>query len=325
MLLGIALGAFVAVVLLAIGIERRVTEGRSRLRERVARIARDDYSPIAVSGTSALRLDNYSSIPFLQAILRRSPSAARLADDLDRAAVPLRAGEFLIGSAGIGVVGAVLAATVFGANGPGLIIAAFAGAAGSMLPRLLLRMRFRRRQAALVSDLPDGLDILSRGLRSGIGLLGAIDAVVEQVGGVLGHELDRVRTEIAANLTVEQAFNEFDRRMQSPDLHIIVTAILVQREVGGSLAEILDNVAHTMRERVRLHREMRSLTAEQRLSAYIIAVVPVGILICIALLDYELVRPLFERGSGQAMLGLAAALEVAGLLVMLQIASSYEV
>lgn len=324
MLLAIALTAFVAVVLLAIGIERRVTDGRARLRERVTRIAHNDRSPIT-SGRSALRFDNYSSIPILQAILRHSPSAARLADDLDRAAVPLRAGEFLVGSAALAVTLAALAAAVLGARGLGMLGVAAASGAGLVLPRLLLRWRFNRRRSALVNDLPDGLDMLARGLRSGIGLLSSIDAVIEQMGGVLGHELDRVRSEIAANLTVEEAFDEFDRRMRSPDLHIIVTAILVQREVGGNLAEILDNVAHTMRERVRLHNEMRSLTAEQRLSAYVIAAVPVLILLSLSLLDYELVRPLFERRSGQGVLLLAAALEVVGVIVMLQIASTYEV
>jgi tight adherence protein B len=326
MLLVIGLGAFATVVLLVMGLALGLSERRRRLAQRVAMIARDDYSPLAgPSGRRLLRAQNYSAIPFLQALLQRSPRAERIADDLDRAAIPLRVGEYLVLTAGLALALALLARVVFSVGPLALLMPVVGAVAGLLLPPWFVRQRQRRRRAEIERELPDALDIIARGLRSGTGLLAALDAVIDQVGGALGEELARVRAEIAASISVEDAFREFDRRVGSPDVGIVVTAMLIQREVGGNLAEILDNVATTMRERVRLRQEMRSLTAEQRISAYVVSGVPVFILGSLAVVDYELVRPLFEEAGGRVLLAIAAALELAGFLVVRSIIASFEV
>lgn len=322
----IALTAFLTAVLLAIALGRGITERRTRLRARVEGIAGLDQAGPAELGTlRLLRLQNYSKIPFLQSFLRGNVRAERIADDLDRAAVPLRVGEYLIVRVVVGVILA-LGARLYappGLAGIGLVALAFL--VGLLIPKWFVGWRIARRRAQVEAALPDALSIISRGLRAGSGLLSSIDALVEQSEGVIAEEFARARQEIGAGLSIEQAFVEMSRRVDSKDLNMVVTAIVIQREVGGNLAEILDNTATTIRERFRLRAEMKSLTSRQRLSAYLIAVVPIGILLLFITGDSDTIRPMLETNTGHIMLAIAGALEVGGVLIIRQLLASFEV
>jgi tight adherence protein B len=124
---------------------------------------------------------------------------------------------------------------------------------------------------------------------------------------------------------VEDALLELDRRMDSPDLHIVITAFLVQREVGGNLAEILGNVAATMRERAMLRQELEALTSQQRFATWVVSAVPPIILVALALMNPGLVTPMFHHTAGWIVLGTAALLELTGVLVLRWMVSSFEV
>jgi tight adherence protein B len=143
--------------------------------------------------------------------------------------------------------------------------------------------------------------------------------------GAIADEMGRTRQEIAAGLGAEDAFRGLDERVKSKDLHIVVTAIQIQREVGGNLAEILSNVATTMRERIRARDDMNALASRQRLTSYCITAVPGGILLLMQMFAPEMVRPLFTTDGGRVILSIAGALVVAGFLIMRQIVASFEV
>lgn len=321
----IGLCAFLTMALLALAIGQGLSARRTRARERIALLASQDAPARAERAQALLRMQNYSGVPFLQRLLQNTASAERLADELDRAAVPLRVGEFLAFSLFVAVALALAAYRLLPGGPPALAGAAAALLVGLWLPRRALRWRLHRRRAQFEAALPEALDVISRSIRAGNGLLTAIDGVIEQMPGPIGDEFGRMRVEIAAGLGLEAALQELDRRVDSQDLHIVVTAFLIQREVGGNLTEILDNVAATMRGRMTLRREMRALTSQQRYGAYVIAAVPPGIVLLITLTNPQFIAPLYASTVGWIALGVAATLELVGVLTLRWIITSFEV
>ncbi len=321
----IGLCAFLTMALLALAIGQGLSALRTRARERIALLASLDAPARAERAQALLRMQNYSGVPFLQRLLQNTASAERLADELDRAAVPLRVGEFLAFSLFVAVALALAAYRLLPGGPPALAGAVVALLVGLWLPRRALRWRLHRRRAQFEAALPEALDVISRSIRAGNGLLTAIDGVIEQMPGPIGDEFGRMRVEIAAGLGLEAALQELDRRVDSQDLHIVVTAFLIQREVGGNLTEILDNVAATMRGRMTLRREMRALTSQQRYGAYVIAAVPPGIVLLITLTNPQFIAPLYASTVGWIALGVAATLELVGVLTLRWIITSFEV
>lgn len=322
----VSLGAFLTVTLFALALAQALSARRARLRERLEMLSYGDYTAAADhQSRGLLRMQNYSSLPLLQRLLQRSPRAERIADDLSRAGIPLRVGEYLSISVAVGLSLALGARLVL----PGGLVSGMAMLlgflAGMYLPRWYVKRRIRRRRGQIEKLLPDALDIIARGLRTGNGLLASIDSVVEQMGGPVGEELGRMRRETAAGLGLEEAFRELDRRVASNDLHIVVTAILIQREVGGSLSEILGNVSETMRERVELRNEVRALTSQQRFSTYIVAAVPPFILLVMFVLQRDMITAMFEYTLGYVVLAVAALLELTGVMILRWLTSSFEV
>jgi tight adherence protein B len=326
MLLLIGLFAFFTIALLALALGQQLSTPRARLQARVDAIARGEYSPLQdFHGRRLLRMQNYSALPLLRGLLQRSPRAERIADDLERAAIPLRVGEYLMLRIATGLIFAVLGRFIIPAASLRFPVLALAFLLGMLVPRWVVSARIRRRRSSVEAALPDALDMIARALRTGSGLLQAVDSVIEQMGGAIADEFGRTRQEIAAGLGVEDAFKGLDERVKSKDLHIVVTAIQIQREVGGNLAEILTNVANTMRERVRVRDDMDALASRQRLTAYCISAVPAGVLLLMQVFAPEVVRPLFITNGGRTILTIAAGLVVAGFVIMRQIVASFEV
>jgi tight adherence protein B len=320
----IGVSAFVAVALLAAAVGRRLSAKRRRLHERMAQIAGSERTATAGSPL-ALRNQNYSRLPELQRLLQRSPRAERIADDLQRAALTIRVGEYLALCALFGLFAALAARLLFPGGLAGVLLMLLAFAGGCLILPYYVRQRIRRRRQEFETNLPDALDIIGRGLITGSGLLAAIDSVCDQMGGVVATEFARVRQEISVGLPIEAAFRGLDERMQSKDVHIVVTAILIQREVGGNLAEIMEHVAATMRERVSLRNEMKSLTGRQHLTSYIVAAVPVCMLVFLIFVQAEVMRLALNHTLGRMMLASAAALVVTGFLTIRWLVASFEV
>lgn len=323
MLMLIGVSAFACVAFAALLVMRVLNARREALRGRV-----DMLAAYGAGGRPAdarlLRMQNYSTLPWLQRHLQGMARAERLADDLERAAIRLRVGEFLAFSLIAGALCGVIAYRFL----PGGVIQ-LAGmlaalALGFLLPRRIVSTRIRRRRAQFDALLPEALDILSRSIRTGNGLLISIDTLVEQMPGVIGAEFGRMRRDVTAGISLEDALQELDGRMKSPDLHIVITALLVQREVGGNLTEILDNVSRTMRQRTTLRREMRVLAAQQRYGAWIIALIPPAFVLMMYVFSNDFITPLFQSSFGLVCIGIAVTLEILGALA-LKLVTSFEV
>jgi len=239
----------------------------------------------------------------------------RLDSELDAAGVSLRSGEFVVAS----VVGAV----VFGILGAALLkdvlLALVVAAAGGFLPTVLLRSALSRRTDKLREQLPDVLTIMASSLRAGHSFLQSLDTVAKEITQPAAAEFQRVVAEIRLGRPAEDALEALADRVGSPDFKWAVLAVNIQREVGGNLAEILDNVADTLRERAMLRRQIKVLTAEGRLSAWVLAMLPLGIGLYMFAVNPDYIKVLFTETIGWVMVITALSLLVLGVLWMRKI------
>jgi len=191
-----------------------------------------------------------------------------------------------------------------------LLSALLLGAVGFVIPIVYQRMRQRRRLRQFDDQLPDVLDHMVGSLRAGYGLLQSVEWVGRQMSPPAGLEFDRVIRETQLGRSLMDAFDSMVRRIDSDDLALIVTAIKIQHEVGGSLAEILEIVASTIRERVRIQREIQVLTSQQRYSGYVLMLLPIGLGLVLFLINPEYEMRLFDPGP-------TLCIPIAGVIMMI--------
>ena len=189
-------------------------------------------------------------------------------------------------------------------------------AVGVAGPALVLSFLGFRRKRKFVRQLPSMLQLLASSLRAGYALLQGCEAVAREIEDPMGAELRRVLAEARLGRPLDEALEEAALRMQCPDFSWVVMAISIQRNVGGNLAELLDTVAETMSSRTRLRREVKALTAEGRMSAMVLGIMPPGLMVAFYVTSPGYMDPLFEKRPGQIMLGLGAALMIGGFVWM---------
>jgi tight adherence protein B len=215
----------------------------------------------------------------LNRVVEQRDFGANLARDIARADLKLKPSEFLaIWAASI--IGVPLLFIVFSLGLPALRtpIALLVGVLlGFFLPRMWLGRRKSGRLKSFNKQLPDTITLLANALRAGSSFLQAIELVVRESRPPISIEFGRVIREVNLGLPFEQALENMVRRVRSDDLELMATAISIQHTVGGNLAEILDSIAYTIRERVRIKGEIQTLTAQQRLSGYVVGFLPIGL------------------------------------------------
>jgi tight adherence protein B len=234
---------------------------------------------------------------------------------LEAAGVSLRSGEFVVVSAVAAVVGGILGAALL----RNFILALVIAAAGAVLPTMLLRMALNRRADKLREQLPDVLTIMASSLRAGHSFLQSLDTVAKEITQPAAAEFQRVVAEIRLGRPAEDALEALADRVGSPDFKWAVLAVNIQREVGGNLAEILDNVADTLRERAMLRRQVQVLTAEGRLSAWVLALLPFGIALYMTAVNPDYIGLLVTTTIGIVMLVTGFVLLVLGVIWMRKI------
>jgi tight adherence protein B len=237
---------------------------------------------------------------------------AGLDERLEQAGVHLLSGEFVAIVALTGLAGAVVAALLLNNVVFIVMIAAFA----TYLPFIWLSRSRAKRQGLMVDQLADTLSILASSLRAGYSFLQALDTVSKEIGEPSATEFQRVVAEIRLGRPIDDALTAMAERVASPDLRWAVIAVTVQREVGGNLAEVLDIVANTVRERAYIRRQIRVLSAEGRISVAILAGLPFVIALYLAIVRREYIALLFTTTAGNIMLLAAILLTALGVWVM---------
>ncbi len=209
-----------------------------------------------------------------------SSFGAGVASLLARANFRMTVGEFVVlriaAAAGTALIGFVLGR---GLSNPviGLLVALFTAAIGWMIPHWYMGHRARKRTTAFVNQLGDAITLMANSLRAGYSLMQTMELVSRESSPPMNEEFTRVVREVGLGITAQEAMDHLLRRVTSEDLDLLVTAINIQREVGGNLAQILDVIGETIRERVRIKGEIRVLTAQGSLSGYIISALPIGL------------------------------------------------
>lgn len=241
-----------------------------------------------------------------------------LAVKLARADVKLTVGEFVVINLTL-VLGAGVLAYIL--RGKDILVIVGAGALGFFAPRIYLTVLRNQRLKAFNDQLGDTITLMVNGIRAGYSILQAMNAVAEEMSPPISVEFERIVQEVQLGIPMEEALAHMLERAPSDDLDMLITAINVQREVGGNLAEVLDSIAFTIRERVRIKGEIKTLTAQSRLSGYIIALVPVILGVIIYLINPGFMGKMFQDTCGYIMLGVAFAGIVAGFFVINKVVS----
>ncbi|NLT42608.1 MAG: secretion system protein [Anaerolineae bacterium] len=248
----------------------------------------------------------------LDRALRRRNYGRQLSEDLSRADVQLRISEFVMLSILAGVLGVLFGLILFDLPALALVV----GFVCFLYPRIYLKQRQAKRLKDFSDQLADALRLIVSSLRSGYSMLQSLEVVASELPEPISGEFARVVREVGLGLSQEQAFNNMLGRIASDDLDMMVTAVNVQRDVGGNLAEILDTISATIEERVRIQGEIRVMTAQQTLTGYLLTFLPVAVTLILFGINRAYMMQMFEDTCGLAMLGTGVVMVGIGFVVM---------
>jgi tight adherence protein B len=304
-------------VVVAVGLAATSTAGNAT-RDRLANLV---YAPVPGHSTagSALREKESEGFLGLGHLFLGQEWAADAALSLDQADLRLRVGEYLVLRLGMALLFFALTLVLIPSRPVALVMGTVLALVGYLAPAFYVRYRKRKRLNKLESQLEEALSMVASSLKAGFGLLQSLEVAAQQVKHPLSTELRRTLHDINVGSSTEDALLALNERASSYDLEIVITAILIQRTVGGNLAEILDTVAHTMRERVRLRGHIRSVTAQQRATGYILGGLPLAIMGVLSLVASGYMAPLFTTIAGQVTLAAAGMMELIGILLIQRI------
>ncbi|MGE5553699.1 MAG: type II secretion system F family protein [Betaproteobacteria bacterium] len=242
--------------------------------------------------------------------------AKQLQVKLERADILLKGSEFLVINL-LATAGLALAGLVVTRGNP---LAAVGGlVVGWLLPRMYLEQRTVKRQKAFNAQLAEALTVMSNSLKAGYSFLQAMEMVSREMLPPISLEFGRALREVALGVATETALEAMVRRVGSDDLDLVVTCVLIQRQVGGNLAEILDNISHTIRERIRIKGEIKTLTAQGRMSGLIISLLPFALTGLMFALSPKYITQLLTHPLGRPMLVMGLISEGIGVLLIRKI------
>ena len=271
------------------------------------RVPLSRLDPSAAPSSSALAGAGAAAGAAVEKALAKRGRLAEGAAALERAGMTMRLPDFVL------VVGlATLAAGLLGFAMGGFLLGLLLAAAAPFGAKLLLRFRAGRRQAAFADQLDDSLQLMAGSLRAGHSLLRAVDSVSQEADTPTSEEFSRIVNETRVGRDLNDALDEVAARMGSEDFVWVAQAIAIHREVGGNLAEVLDAVSHTIRERNAIRRQVKALSAEGKLSAIVLMALPFGVTGFISLTNPAYLARFTQSFMGYAMLATAAIMLIVG-------------
>ena len=306
----VAAGAAVGILLIFVSLAGG-SDVNARL-ERYAAAGAAEPTTAAEKRDLGERIAASSAMASVNRVIERRDWGSNLARELARADLALKPSEFLAIRAGA-MVGLPLAAIVlspvvalFGSP----IVWVVALFLGYWLPRFWLNRRKARRLKAFNAGLADTIMLLANSLRAGSSFLQAVEMIMRETQPPISTEFARVIREVNLGLPLDEALANLQRRVRSDDLDLMTTAIAIHHTVGGNLAEILDMIAYTIRERVRIKGEIRTLTAQQRMSGYVVGFLPVALVLLLSVIAPTFMEPMLHKPP--ELFGLPAGMFVLG-------------
>ncbi len=314
----LVVGGILVFILLIVGIVVSVRSERSLVERRLGQYLEGEKTE------EERRAERSALTDWVSKRVEKTSTGERIARQLARADLKLQIGEYFalifITTVGVSVIAWLLAGGGFG--GRGLVTALGGGVVGFFLPSFYVRRQQRKRLQRFNDQLSDMLNLMVNGLRAGYSTMQAMEAVSKELPSPISDEFHRVVQEMQLGIPMETAMDNLYRRIPSDDLDFVITAINVQREVGGNLSEILDTISFTIRERVRIKGEIRVLTSQVRTSGTAMALIPIFLVVFLWFLNPEYMNSFFDKGPicGYSALGLAGLLIVVGYFIMMKIA-----
>ncbi|MCK4490542.1 MAG: type II secretion system F family protein [Anaerolineales bacterium] len=313
----IIIGAILSVILLVIGIVITVRDEQSVLDDRFSHYVEEEFED-AVALAEEQKISAFSV--WLDNKLEGSQYGDRIATGLAQADLKLRPAEFM---SAIVIASFLLGFFAWAIGGQNIISALIGAVLGGMAPRMYMKRQQNKRITTFGNQLPDMLNLTVNGLRAGYSTMQALESVSKELPPPLSDEFNRVVKEMQLGISMDAALNNMHRRIPSDDLDLIITAINVQREVGGNLAEILDMISYTIRERIKIKGEIKVLVSQVIYSGRFLALLPLILMGLLWFANREYLLTFFSPGNllcGGIMLGIAAIMVASGYIVMNKLA-----
>ncbi len=299
--------AFLGVLLLVIGFYQ-ARGGKSSARRRLETLER--YSAPQAEGAVPLALREQGSA-----------WAERTRSQLDSAGLALKLHEYVALRVLVALVAFVVVLALGNGHPIAFLLGIVVGVVGYMLPAFYVRMRITRQVRKFNDQLADMLTMVANSVRAGFGLLQALDLAAEQSQPPMSTELQHLLRDTRMGASIETALESMGERVGSYDLDVVITAILIQRSVGSNLSEVLETVAHTIRERARIQGEINTLTAQKKLSGVVIALMPPAVVLMMLAISFDYMSALFTDPLGRLLLAVAIVLDIIGILIIKRIVS----
>ena len=314
MVLWFSILIFLAVVMASVAlVVHRGGEGARQLQKRLAGLA-------ARGGSKTTKLDaerdaRYSSIQWMDQALRRVNLGQRLEVMLYQAGMTTRVGALVLYIAACGMGGYFLGILLTHRVAPALLMMA----AATPLPYLYVKFKKHQRMKAFSEEFPDALDLLVSALRAGLSFSAAMSIVSEESPEPVRSEFAVCVEEQSLGLDFRETMTNFTRRVDSLDLRFFVTAVILQRDTGGNLAEILENTSKLIRDRFRILGDITTFTAQGRMTGMILLALPLGISVFMFVMTPDYFKPMIENETGRAALYFAGFMQLMGALVIRKI------
>ena len=292
----VAAVAAAAILLIFIGVTAGRGSGVSSRLERYASARKGDAAPKKTGdGPVSDFLANSPALNSFNKRMEERDFGANLARELARADLKLKVSEYIMFwvACTIGVPAIMFLLSPFFPTLGNPLFLLIGGVVGFFIPRFWLSRRKAGRLNAFNKGLADTITLIANALRAGSSFLQAIEMVVRETQPPISTEFGRVIREVNLGLAFDDALANMVRRVRSDDLELMATAITIQHQVGGNLAEILDSIAFTIRERVRIMGEIRTLTAQQRMSGYVVGFLPIGLCGLLFIIAPKFMEPMF--------------------------------
>jgi tight adherence protein B len=272
-------------------------------------------SPYSAQQIDILRQDKYSNIVWLNRYLHKLKLASRLRRLIAEADLNWSVGHLILGS-----LAALFVVYWFGSFAyPGKLIIPALAVCAFLSPYSFIFLKRRRQYRRFSTLLPDAMDLVARALRAGHSLTAALDLVGQEIADPVGKEFRRVSEEQNLGLPLRDALLNFADRRPIDDVQFLVAAMLIQRETGGNLVEVLDKTTTLLRDRMRLQGQIRTHTAQGRLTGWILCLLPIAMYFALTAINPEYTKPLTQDALGQRLLIIGSFLMLLGILVIRKI------
>ncbi|MHB1125746.1 MAG: type II secretion system F family protein [Bacillota bacterium] len=306
----LALLAWATAFLLLMILLQILTCGRRLLQERLEKLTEKLEKEEAAEEEGRFNFSWHSLLRLFSKLFVQMAPARRFEEQLTRGGIPLKGEEFvsvvILSTLGLALTMAVITGD--------LAVSIVFGAVGFVLPHIVLNIACHRRLQRFESQIGDSLVILANSLRAGFSFLQAMDMVSKEMPDPISVEFSRALREMNFGASTEEALMRMGARVGSGDLDLVVTAVLIQRQVGGNLSEVLNNISFTIRERNRIKGEIRTLTAQGKISGLVVGLLPLVLTLALFLINRSYIMVLFTHPLGLMLVGAGLLAQGIGFL-----------